>query len=253
MEGGLLPWKVQKLEGLPVVIEELTSKSLPPPPCGYFWEHQANGEWKLLRLPAPSTENMISFKKPSIVEHTVMPTDTLQGICLKYRISAVELRRLNLFSGNNIQIKKSLLIPLQGGAAVTPQENSRDVILQRFRNITSEGVAESRLYLEEHNWDLNTAVQAWRQDENWEEDHVKEFSKNPPNFAEEDNDEEDNTTVTDEYPVHATVAPIAIEYIQETVPAYISLTYPELSALTVDALTDPEDPQQTLTQPILLG
>jgi len=36
-------------------------------------------------------------------QHLVLATDTLKGICLRYELSAVELRRLNGFSGNQFQ------------------------------------------------------------------------------------------------------------------------------------------------------
>ena len=41
----------------------------------------------------------VNFPYPSVLEHVVMPNDTIQGICLRYRVSAVELRRHNGFSG----------------------------------------------------------------------------------------------------------------------------------------------------------
>jgi hypothetical protein len=41
----------------------------------------------------------VNFTNPSVVEHVVLPGDTIQGLCLRYRVSAVELRRHNNFSG----------------------------------------------------------------------------------------------------------------------------------------------------------
>ena len=47
------------------------------------------------------------------VEHVVMPTDTLQGICLSYKVSATRLRQANQFSGNTLLLApKKLIIPL---------------------------------------------------------------------------------------------------------------------------------------------
>lgn len=44
--------------------------------------------------------------------HVVQPTDTLQGICLRYRITPTELRQGNMFSGSNLALAPSkLLIP----------------------------------------------------------------------------------------------------------------------------------------------
>ena len=47
------------------------------------------------------------------VEHVVMPTDTLQGICLSYKISATRLRQANQFSGSTLLLApKKLIVPL---------------------------------------------------------------------------------------------------------------------------------------------
>lgn len=48
------------------------------------------------------------------VEHVVLPTDTLQGICLAYKIgSSTRLRQANHFSGNSLLLApKKLVIPL---------------------------------------------------------------------------------------------------------------------------------------------
>lgn len=82
----------------------------------------------------------------------------------------MEVRRVNMFSGNAIQHIKTLRIPLQKGVSVIGEErdSSREAILQRFRDETKESIAESRIYLEDNNWDLDVALGAWRGDENWE-------------------------------------------------------------------------------------
>jgi LysM repeat protein len=47
------------------------------------------------------------------VEHVVLPTDTLQGICLAYKISSTRLRQANCFSGNSLLLAPNkLVIPL---------------------------------------------------------------------------------------------------------------------------------------------
>ena len=47
------------------------------------------------------------------VEHVVLPTDTLQGICLAYKVSTTRLRQANHFSGNSLLLApKKLVIPL---------------------------------------------------------------------------------------------------------------------------------------------
>jgi LysM repeat protein len=47
------------------------------------------------------------------LEHVIMPTDTLQGICIAYKISSTRLRQANHFSGNSLLLApKKLVIPL---------------------------------------------------------------------------------------------------------------------------------------------
>jgi len=47
------------------------------------------------------------------VEHVILPTDTLQGVCLAYKISSTRLRQANHFSGNSLLLApKKLVIPL---------------------------------------------------------------------------------------------------------------------------------------------
>mmetsp|Transcript_25152 Transcript_25152/g.50323 ORF Transcript_25152/g.50323 Transcript_25152/m.50323 type:complete len:528 (+) Transcript_25152:259-1842(+) len=51
------------------------------------------------------------------LEHVVLPTDTLQGLCLAYKISATKLRMENNFSGNSLQMApKKLKIPVISSA-----------------------------------------------------------------------------------------------------------------------------------------
>lgn len=44
----------------------------------------------------------------------------------------------------------------------------RAVILQRFINETGENVKESNFYLDEHDWILQEALEAWKSDAKWE-------------------------------------------------------------------------------------
>jgi hypothetical protein len=47
------------------------------------------------------------------MEHVILPSDTLQGICLAYKTSGTSLRQVNQFSGSNLSgAPKKLLIPL---------------------------------------------------------------------------------------------------------------------------------------------
>jgi hypothetical protein len=49
------------------------------------------------------------------LEHVVLPTDTIQGVCLAYRLSPQRLRQANCFSGSSLSLApKKLIIPLAG-------------------------------------------------------------------------------------------------------------------------------------------
>ena len=54
-----------------------------------------------------------AVKGVDYLEHKVQPTDTFQGICLTYGITATKLRQTNMFSGTNLKLAPStLLIPI---------------------------------------------------------------------------------------------------------------------------------------------
>jgi len=60
--------------------------------------------------PWPSGQGILGV---DYVEHVVLPTDTLQGICLAYKVSSTRLRQANHFSGNSLLLApKRLVIPL---------------------------------------------------------------------------------------------------------------------------------------------
>ncbi len=52
---------------------------------------------------------------PEFLEHTVLPTDTLAGLRLRYKITAAELRRHNEFAGEAFQMLPTIRIPIHQG------------------------------------------------------------------------------------------------------------------------------------------
>lgn len=168
MEGGTLPWKTQKIVNNSPDLESYC-KPLPPPPSGFKWEQQPDESWILLEVKeTPETSpTVVRALDPCVIEHYVMPSDTIQGICLKYKVSAIDLRRVNLFSGNNIKYFKTLKIPIAAGVQFQIQEDDPEMKIRRFCDITNEGPVEARLYLEDHEWNVNKAVAQWETDENW--------------------------------------------------------------------------------------
>lgn len=177
MEGGLSPWKTQKVINNSPSIQDY-SKPLPPPPDGYYWEKNDEGIWQLLQHPGLGIECRANATIPTaIIEHVILPADTLPGICLRYGVSVVDIRRLNQFSGNAFRSKKVLQIPIQKGVPVQIQEKTPDIILQIFKNQTAETTEEAKFYLEESKWDLELALQAWKKDEEWNNGTDKEVEK----------------------------------------------------------------------------
>jgi LysM repeat protein len=173
MEGGYLPWKNKSIN----VVDQLEAirKPLPPPPAGSTWYRSDDGQWYLrsCKGDTPCIQTVVPecpVPVGTVVTHTVMPDDTLQGLCLRYGCSPLEVRRINNFSGNSIQFKKTLIIPVNRHSCDVEHsvEYSREITVQQFRNATGESLAEARVYLEDADYDLEAALSAWRSDEQWE-------------------------------------------------------------------------------------
>jgi hypothetical protein len=167
MEGPWKPWRTQKIENNSPDLDSY-GKPLPSPPLGYYWERLPDKSWELKKyLDSVSSPDQMVFDAPAIVEHVILPTDTLQGICLRYRVTAVTLRQYNNFSGTSFRSRKYLRIPVEPGLPINVQISSQDILIQRFKNETGESEKEARYYLEERNWNLNEALAEWTGDENW--------------------------------------------------------------------------------------
>lgn len=110
------------------------------------------------------------------VVHTILSSDTFQGLLLRYKIKAVELRRINQFSGTNLALAPShLIIPLTGGRSLgsirSQDTNSAEyklqLVLTEHPYLTAN---ERKAYLEMHDWDVDAALNDIRNDVQWEED-----------------------------------------------------------------------------------
>ena len=61
------------------------------------------------------------------VEHIVLPSDTLQGICIQYKVSSTILQKVNNFSGSTLcWAPKRLFIPLKGTTTIQDSANDSD-------------------------------------------------------------------------------------------------------------------------------
>jgi hypothetical protein len=129
----------------------------------------------LLRCASPSLLKnkfvMTEYKGDApYLEHIVLPTDTLQGLCLAYKVSATQLRMENKFSGNSLQMApKKIKIPMVGvtnGMMIKTQDKtSKEFKLYAFQaEIPTMELVEAKAYLDLSNWDLEEAVRAARED-----------------------------------------------------------------------------------------
>ena len=76
------------------------------------------------------------------LEHVILPTDTLQGICLAYKISSTRLKQANHFSGSSLLLApKKLVIPI-----------SKQALRSGFIRVQDTDAKEYKLYsfLAEH-------------------------------------------------------------------------------------------------------
>lgn len=192
MAAGYRSW-TRKIENNSPDLDDY-GKPLPPPPPGFYWSRLEDGSWEILEFAKqPVNNDFITVESSSIVEHVVLPDDTLQGLCLRYGVSAVALRQLNNFSGNAFRSRKVLRVPLEKGATIRPQEFSHTVLLQKFKNATSEPDMEAKFYLEENGWDLSRALADWSGDEKWirEEEAVRDIHLQEKTDEKDDESRED--------------------------------------------------------------
>ena len=165
-----------------VNITDLSSSPLPTPPKGMYWENK-NGEWKCINVETASplsgegAPNLLEEGRRSCstdehvwIDHLVMPGDTLRGICLKYRCSAVELRRYNNFSGDAFRSRKSLRIKVSrkhvdSGDVLVQDKSLVEVKIQELKSRIDEPSEECMYYLRENDYDVGKAFKAWEEDE----------------------------------------------------------------------------------------
>jgi len=188
MEGAQLPWKVQKIDisrGPPAEYSSL-SLPLPKPPNGMKWyQDKDTREWHLVPEEKDSCSDKTEFaagaesavvvadeeNKITHLEHTVLPSDTLPGICLRYKVTATQLRQANRFSGSNLLLAPAkLIIPLSANVVVKKQDvTSPEYKMHALMSAMPKlNRSEAQAYLKMAEWDLERAVQDAKEDLEWE-------------------------------------------------------------------------------------
>jgi len=114
----------------------------------------------------------------NVVRHTVMLTDTLSGLALKYGVKAQDIKRANNLIGDSIFERKHLDIPnptrlpesseLEG---TLPKSGREEIIICRFVAAAKCAKQEARYYLTDNDWDLEKALNLFFEDEEWAKSH----------------------------------------------------------------------------------
>ena len=190
---------------------------LPPPPKNMEWVKDASTrEWKLLSVatvtndgdvvaeahptaddasndddnnlvctavPIRETEgtstanNNTSTVVSGVRYHEVLPTDTFQGICLRYKVTPTELRRANRLMGSNLKLGPAkLVIPsnekneqLDLDSQRSTKEEKIASLISKVTHITKGKItySEAKSYLEISDWEVDEAVDAVKEDVAW--------------------------------------------------------------------------------------
>jgi len=198
----MLPWKIQKLNLAPSLSYDSIHKPLKAPK-GKRWNFDSlNKEWSLVDAVVSSsasssssilvdavviTEDKIKNKdgttnvttktinhdplSPFVEHHIQYATDTFQGICLRYKITPLELRRANSgFTGENLHlVPNPLKIPrtdiMTTDAEAVPVSNHNQavgILLKECRGMMSR--SEAKAYLMLSDWDLTEALENAKED-----------------------------------------------------------------------------------------
>lgn len=158
--------------------------NLPPAPRGLEWAFQISKQrWILKPLAeaeitaleyADYEDNTTTANKgtsitappPVMLEHWTQPTDTFTGLCLKYGITATQLRRANFgFSGTNLSLAPNPL-KIPNIRRAVPEETDREKILQSLQLVFRGELTkpEAICYLELNDWDVHQALHNAEQD-----------------------------------------------------------------------------------------
>lgn len=125
------------------------------------------------------------FKKGlDYAEHIVLPSDTLQGLCIKYKVTAAKIRQANNFTGTNLLLAPStLLIPLNrefviDGRIRQQDRNSKEFKRQAFLDkVIGMSSKEADAYLDMADGDLEVAIQEALADREWEKANQQQMDQ----------------------------------------------------------------------------
>ncbi|KXL45353.1 hypothetical protein M433DRAFT_154520 [Acidomyces richmondensis BFW] len=116
------------------------------------------------------------------VLHFVTPNDSMHGLSLAYGVPIDVLRKTNnIFSDHLLQGRQTILIPgefCKGGVSLSPRPvegEAEEAMKNKIRRwMMSCKVAEydvAVFYLKQAEWELEAAINAFHDDEQWEKEH----------------------------------------------------------------------------------
>ena len=150
-----------------------------------------------------ATKTVSSNKAPSIEEqipiamrglpagqysiHQVQPNDTLDRVCLLYDVPKDAIRKANNFTGDEIYMKRELIIPGSAGPvfrvnlAQTEEKRKQDMvelfsihIKEKLKTFGSYQ-AEAKYYLEMHNYEYSKGIEEFEEDLKFENEQEQKF------------------------------------------------------------------------------
>lgn len=192
-----MPWKIQKLNLAPSLSYDCIYKPLKAPK-GKRWNFDPiHKEWSLVATEKhpPSSSIIVdavvitggkdgndavaTIKKNNdtlspFVMHYITPSDTFQGICLRYKVTPLELRRANGgFTGENLNlvpnplkirdamITAAVAEEVKDGPQPLTQSQVVGVLLKECRDMSR---SEARAYLMLSDWNLAEALENAHED-----------------------------------------------------------------------------------------
>eukprot|EP00347_Sterkiella_histriomuscorum_P008934 403343183 len=168
----------QKQESILSVVEEKTSGVKIPP---------KSIEEQLVILPSKHIQGS------NYVIHMVSHTDTLDGISIRYNVRKDLIRKANQFTGDEIYMKRELVIPFSDGplfkmetsATVSEEQKKKDLIDRLNFNLTlkykdqSDYYGEAQYYLENADYDYDRAMADFEEDLKFEKDFDSKHAGQP--------------------------------------------------------------------------
>ena len=127
---------------------------------------------------AERQDKLVKDGTKTFVRHTVVTTDTIAGLALKYGVKAADIKRANNLIGDSIFERKHLDIPnptripdsveLSGGL---PKCGKEEIAISRFAATARCDKAEAKYYLTDYDWDMDKAMAAFMADAEWAKAH----------------------------------------------------------------------------------